>query len=214
MKRLALALLALTLAVSIVGCSSAGGTSPKPSGGAPEVPAQPTKVDPYAAIPGDGVHEKAAYAAIPKALTYVENNTKEQGREVTDVSAGKATLVSYTLQAEAGDRICLFEVRGDGKAYEQYHYPATPDPAKLFWQDAAIGEGALLADPSGTGETAGAAAVRKIVEQASPGENVKVSIYGYNFYWIKEDGTPVNTPGGSPFTISIDPSGAAGSWSM
>lgn len=212
MKRLGLAVLALALVLALSACGTSG--APASQGGSETSTAQPTKVDPYAAIPRDGVHEQAAYAAIPEALKYVEQTTTEQGRTFTDLNGGKATLVSYTLQATAGARICLFEVRGDGKAYELYRYPASPDPQKLFWQKASVAEGARLVEPLGTGEKAAAASVRKIVEQAAPGEDVTVMISGYNFYWIGSDGMPLNTPGGVPFSVSIDPSGAAGSWSM
>jgi hypothetical protein len=201
----------LAVALGVAGCGKPG---ERPVGGSPNGQAQPVKVDPYAPIPTEGAHEKAAMDAVPEALKYVEKTTEEQGREVTDLTGGTATLVSYTLQATVGKRTCLFEVRGDGKAYELYRYPDTPDPGKLFWQDAAVGKGARVAEPAGTGETAAATAVRKIVEEAVAGEQVKVAVYAYNFYWIKDDGTPVRTPGGAPFTLSIDPEGAAGSWSM
>lgn len=209
MKRALAAIVALAAAcVLAAGCTSPAGPAkaPRPAG-------QPTKVVPYAAIPDDGPHEKAAYGAVPAALDYVVKTTRQQKRALTDVTGATPTLVSYTLLAEAGGRIVLFEVRGDGKAYEQYRYPASPDPKKLFWQNDSASQGARLVKPLGPGETAAAMAVRKIVEAAAPGETVTVSMYGYNFYWLKKDGTPVNTPGGSPFTISIDPSGAAGSWS-
>lgn len=203
--------LALTVALGVAGC---GTQAQDPGNGTQKPSAQPVKVDPYAPIPTDGAHEKAAMNAVSEALKYVEKTTAEQGREVTDLSGGTATLVSYTLQATAGKRTCLFEVRGDGKAYELYRYPDTPDPGKLFWQTAEGGKGARVAEPTGTGETAAAAAVRKIVEEAVAGEQVRVAVYGYNFYWIKSDGTPVRTPAGAPCTLSIDPEGAAGSWSM
>jgi hypothetical protein len=212
LKRIVSVLLVGSLALASAGCTSPG--APGANVAPPTKPAsQPAKVDPYAAIPADAPHEQAAYAALPAALASAQKTTRQQKRPVTDVSAGKATLVSYTLQAKVGDRLVLFEVRGDGKAYELYRYPVTPDPAELFWQDARVAQGAHLAKPAGPGETAAAAAVEKIVEAAAPGQASTILVYGYNFYWIKPDGTPVNTPGGSPFTISIDPAGNAGSWS-
>lgn len=216
MKRLAIIAFVLLLVVALPTALSACSTAPVATDpdGTTTAQVRPAKVDPYAAIPTEGEHETSAVEAVAEALKYVEKTTKEQGREVTDLSGGTPTLVSYTLQARVGERTCLFEVRGDGKAYELYRYPDTPDPEKLFWQDSVVGGAARVAEPLGTGETAAAAAVRKIVEEADAGGDVKVSIYGYNFYWITEDGTPVKTPGGSPFTLLIDPSGAAGSWSM
>lgn len=212
MRRCVPALLAGVLVLCLAGCGAALKTSNTgtPSGTSS---AEPVKVTPYAAIPKDGVHEKAAYDAVPAALAYVQKTTREQKRTVTDVSAGTPTLVSYTLEARVGDRVSLFEVRGDGKAYELYRYPASPDPAKLFWQNVSGASGARLVEPLGAGESAAAAAVAKVMEQAVPGQKATIQIQGYNFYWIKKDGTPVNTPGGSPFTMMIDPSGAAGSWS-
>jgi hypothetical protein len=174
--------------------------------------AQPAKVDPYAAIPADGAHEKAAYAAVPAALRAVGQTTLQQSRPVVDTSRGKPTLVSYSLEARVGKRYVLFEVRGDGKAYELYRYPDAPDPKKLFWQDAA-GTGSRLANPAGPGETAAADAVRAVMEAAAPGETAVVSIYDYDFYWLKADGTPVMATGGSPFRVSIDPQGDPESWS-
>lgn len=213
MRKFAALIAVLMLAVFLAACAT---QVPRPSrsDGTTTSQPEPAKVNPYAAIPTDGEHERAAVEAVVEALKYVEKTTQEQGREVTDLSQGTPTLVSYTLQAKAGKRTCLFEVRGDGKAYELYRYPATPDPAKLFWQDSTLSKGARMAEPLGTGETAAAAAVGKVVEDAATGEDVTVSIYGYNFYWIKDDGTPVSTPGGAPCTLSIDPEGAAGSWSM
>jgi hypothetical protein len=212
MKRLVGLALAGLLVLTVAGCAAPPATR---TGSAPRRPAvEPAKVDPYAAVPADGPHEKAAYAAVPEALAGVQKTTRSQKRPVTDVTAAKATLVSYTLQAKAGGRVALFEVRGDGKAYERYRYPAAPDPAKIFWQAAPAGAGAALAEPTGPGELAASAAVREVVEQAAPGEAVTISVYGYNFYWIKPDGTPVMTPGGVPFTISIDAAGNAGSWAM
>jgi hypothetical protein len=209
LKRAATAMLAGLLTLALAGCATT--SAPNAKNAAP--PKQAAKIDPYAAIPADGPHEQAAYAAVPAALAYVQKTTRQQKREVTDVSGGKATLVSYTLQAEVDDRLVLFEVRGDGKAYERYRYPASPDPRMLFWQESSRSEGVRLTKPAGPGETAAAAAVEKVMEAAAPGKTATIFVYGYNFYWIGPDGTPVNTPGGSPFTIAIDPVGDAGSWS-
>jgi len=204
-------MLAVSLALALTGCVA---TPARSNAGPPsKPPAAPSKVDPYARIPADGPHEQAAYDAVPAALSSAQKTTKAQKRPVTDVTSAKATLVSYTIQVEQGARLVLFEVRGDGKAYELYRYPAAPDPKKLFWQDAALAEGANLARPAGPGETAAAAAVKKVVDLAAPGKAAVISMSGYNFYWIRADGTPVNAPGGSPFTISIDPVGNAVSWS-
>jgi hypothetical protein len=199
------------LALSLVACSTPAPLST--SSAPPKAAVQPVKVDPYAAIPADGPHEKAAYAAVPEALEFARGMAAQQKRPLTDVSAATATLVSYTLEARVGTRLALFEVRGDGKAYELYRYPAAPDPRTLFWRDASGTDSAFLAKPAGPGETAAAAAVRKVVEEAAPGDAATVSIYGYNFYWIKPDGTPMSTAGGSPFTMNIDPAGNTGSWS-
>jgi uncharacterized protein (UPF0333 family) len=210
MKRLAVLAALVLLAVALTGCGFTA-SGPKSSSGTESAPAV---TDPYAAIATSGTHEKAALAAIPAALKTVEKSTKDSGKKVTDLSGAKATLFAYTVCAVVDDKVTLFEVRADGKAYGLYGYPAVPDPAKVFWQPAAINEGAYLADPVGGLETAAAAAVAKVVEAAKPGSKPKITMYGYMFAWIGSDGQPLKTAGGQVFTMSIDPKGNAGSWSQ
>lgn len=213
MKRVLVVLVLVFSLAGLMGCSSPAAkpaATPAPTGAAP-APAAPN--DPYAAIPTDGAHEKAAAAAIPAALKEVTKVNKDSGRETPDVSGATPTLYSYTLMAKVGDRLAMFEVRLDGKAHELYAYSKEPDPAKLQWQNAANAEGTYVATPEGERETAAASAVKAVMDKAAPGETAVIQITGYEFCFVK-DGKPVEAPNKVPFTISIDPKGGAGSWSL
>jgi len=212
MKRyLALAVLAL-LVVSIAGCGAPAASGPAGSAATTETAAAAS--GPYAAIPVDGAYEKAAEAALPAALALAADSAKSQKKASTDVTGATATLVSYVVQAQVGEQIVLFEVRADGHAYELYKYPTPPNPKALSWQDAALSEGAYLTDAASNGEREAVSAVASVVKIAKPGETPTVKLSGYTFFWIKTDGTPVNTAGGTPFSVTIDPKGNAASWSM
>lgn len=212
MKRSLALLLVAVLMLTVAGCSTpAAKPTETPSSGAPSKPAA---ADPFAAITTDGPHEAAAAAAVPAVLKSVEKSVKAAGKQPTDVTSGKATLVAYVLQAKVADKVVLFEVRADGTAHELYQYSKKPDPAKLFWQSAAIAEGASLVDPSGSAELAAADAVRTVVAKAPAGGDVRVMMQGYIFYWIGSDGAPLETAAGGPFNVMIDVKGNAGSWSM
>lgn len=211
-RAIALALVA-ALAFGATGCSAPGVVRP-PSGESTHTAPAPAKVDPFAALPVEGVHEKAAVAALPAAVSYAAKVTKQQGRKVTDLSGGKATLVAYTIQAVVRDKSVLLEVRADGKVYPSYGYPTVADPAHLAWRDAKTARITSLAQPDGPGEMAAVGAVKTLMDEAMPDKAPTIAICGYDFYWIKPDGTPVKTPGGSPFTMSVDPAGDPSSWSM
>jgi hypothetical protein len=196
-------LLAAVLMLGAVGCSSSAPTSA-------------SGVDPYAAIPSDGPHEKVALAAVPAALASVRGALRAAGGLAPDVTDAAPTLFGYTLEAVVGDRFSLLEVRADGRARELDRYPSEPDSAGLYWQVAVVGEGADLPAPQGFRETAAASAVRSVVGKAVPNDTVQVRMYGYTFCFIK-DAHPITTVGpaaGRTFQITVDPHGNAGSWSQ
>lgn len=209
MKRVLTAVLVAVLALTVAGCSALASKTSR-SGS----PAATGVSGPYAAISASGPHEKAAAAALPAALRYVARVAKDADKKPMDVSAGKPTLVSYVLQARVADRVTLFEVRADGVVHELYRYPQAADPSKLLWQKAAVGEGASSIAPIGAGETTAADAVRAVVGKAQVDGDIKVSMYGYIFYWIGKGGEPLSSAAGGPFNVMVDTNGSAGSWSM
>ncbi len=203
MGRVLAVLLAVVLAVGVTACA------------APGRPASGSSLDPYAAIPLDGQHEKDAFAAVPSAMASVHEAVSGAGWQTPDLTGATPALFSYTLEAVAGDRVARFEVRADGSAHELDRYPALPDPSDLYWQLAAAGEGTDLPVPEGEREIAAAAAVRSIVGKAVPSGTVQVRMYGYTFCFVK-DSRPVPAVGpatGQPFFITIDSHGNAASWS-
>jgi hypothetical protein len=72
----------------------------------------------------------------------------------------------------------------------------------------------VLVDPSSNAERGAVAAVISIVKIAKPSSKPVVQISAYSFYWIKGDGTPVQTKDGGPFNLMVDPDGAASGWSL
>jgi hypothetical protein len=212
MKRsLALALL-MSLVATIAGCGAPAASGPAASSTATATTAVAS--GPYAPIAVDGAHEKAAEAALPAALVIAAASAKAQKQAPADVTTATATLVSYVVQAQVGDQIVLFEVHADGHTYELYNYPAPPDPKSLSWQPASVSEGAFLTDAASDGERGAVSAVERLVATAKPGKTATIKIYGYTFFWLRADGTPVTTADGTPFSITIDPKGDASSWSM
>jgi hypothetical protein len=211
MKRfLPLALLVL-IAVTVAGCGSPAATGPA---GSTTATAGAAAGGPYAAIPIAGAHEKAAEAALPGALVVANDSAKAQKKTPIDVTDATATLVAYVVQAQVADQVALFEVRADGRAYELYKYPTPPNPKALPWQPASVSVGAFLTDATSNGEREAISAVASLVKIAKPGETPAVKVYGYTFFWIKADGTPASTVGGTPFSITVDPKGNASSWSL
>jgi hypothetical protein len=214
-KRLVALVVIVLFVATAAGCGFTA-SGPKATSGTETPPSteKPAVTDPYAAIAISGPGEKAAMAAIPAAIKTAAKSAVDSGKKATDLTGATATLFAYQVNVEVGNQMTMFEVRADGKAYGLYAYPAEPDPAKLLWQPAANNEGAYLEAPVGEQETAAVAAVAKVVEAARPGKAAKSMIYGYMFVWIGADGKPVKTAGGQDFTISIDPKGNAGSWSL
>lgn len=212
MKRILTPLLVVALALGMVACSS---QPAKPAGdGAqpPTVATEPAAPDPYAVIPTDGAHERAALDAIPTALQGVAETNKSLKKKTPDITGATPTLFFYSLDAIVGKQLTMFEVRADGKAYGLYNYPAAPDPANLFWQSASGAAGAFLAAPEGPLETAAAAAVKTVMDQAKPGKAADIKMSGYTFCFT-QGGALVKTAGGQVFMLTVDPKGNAASWS-
>lgn len=185
------------------------------SSGEPPVSASlEKKADPFAPIPVEGPHEKAALAALPKALKEAAAASREMGQKLTDTTGAEPRLFRYVIFAGVGDKATLFEVHADGKVHELYHPAEDPDPAKLFWQPIGNSEGTYFADPEGDAEEAAAAAVAGVLGEAAPGEKARIAIQGWEFCWIIEGDELLKTSGGTPFTLMVDPQGGAGTWSQ
>ncbi len=161
----------------------------------------------YVPIPTDGVHEKAALAAVPAALQTAAAKKKELGAEMPDLSGAAPTLTSYGLIGEIDKKYYLFQVFGDRSAYEYLRYPAKPDPANQYALDASGFAGEPLVDPVGARETAAAAAVKSLMDKGFPKAGTKVVVWNYGFTFIKKDGKPATLSNGIVFQITIDPKG-------
>jgi hypothetical protein len=211
MKRFLTLALLVFVAATVAGCGAPAASGPA---GSTTATAAAAASGPYAAIAIAGAHEKAAESALSAAVVVANDSAKSQKKTPVDVTDATATLVAYVVQAQVADQVALFEVRADGRAYELYKYPAPPDPKALSWQPATVSEGAFLTDAASNGESEAVAAVEAVVKIAKPGEAPTVKVYGYTFFWIKADGTPASTVGGTPFSVTVDPKGNASSWSL
>jgi len=213
MKRfLTLAMLVLMTA-ALAGCGAPAATT-SPASNETSASAGPPLAAPYAPISLSGAHEASASAAIPNALKTVADAAKTSKKAPPDFSNATATLVAYVVQATVADQAILFEVRADGRAYELFHYPSPPAPQHLLWQPASNSAGAVVVDPRSSAERGAASGVASIIKISKPNATAEVKMYGYVFYWIKGDGTPVLVAGGQPFSLTIDPKGHAASWTL
>jgi hypothetical protein len=212
MKRMIALVSVVLLAAGLAGCSGPAANSMPP--GSPETSGTVSVDGPYAAIAIDGPNEANAVDSLSSALKTAAEAAKAQGKTPPDLSGATATLVAYQLYSRVGDQVALFEVRANGRAYELFRYPTPPAPKALKWTPAAYAEGAVMVDPSSNAERGAVAAVMSITKIAKPSSKPVVRISAYSFYWIKADGTPVQTKDGGPFNLTVDPKGAAASWSL
>lgn len=210
MRKIGYLLLGAAVALSLGACSKKAVVRLSPTVGAPASSSSASATvdtsrasDAATATAG---HEQGILAAVPAALVSAAQVTAEQGVKMPDVSAATPEIASYILVARTGKLDYLFEVMGDGQAYELYRYPDKPNPAKLEGGELPKDEAASLVLPLGARETAAAAAVKAVMDKV-PAADAAVFIYGYNIGFIGRDGRPVMSPEGGAFRISVDPSG-------
>lgn len=158
-------------------------------------------------IPTDGVHEKAALAAVPAAIKLAGTTKKSLGAEMPDLTGATPILTSYGIVARIGERIYLFQVFASGKAYEYLRYPLEPDPATQYALQASGFAKDPLVDPAGTQEKAAVAAVQALMKKSYPKDAAKVQIWNYGFMFQSKGGKLVKLSNGAIFRITIDPKG-------
>lgn len=204
MKRYAVVVLALAVAMGLGACTGGGSKAPADSGGSTSggsgggTTAKPAEPEKYAEIPAStGPHEKAAYGLVPDVLVKSAEAATAMGQKSIDLSGATPVLFAYQLRGQVGDMVTLFEVRKDGKLCPLYMWPQEPDPAKLVWTPAAYGEAPAAVDPASAPEKAAVAAAKAFLEKAKPGSPVTVKIDAYYFVFVGTDGKPVTKNDGA-----------------
>ena len=215
MRKIGYLLLAAAVALSLTACAKKVTPSPSAtpgptSGSAPATGALEASASavaspaPVASIPVN--HDLVILGGVPAALKSAAQVAADQDTKLPDLSTATPEITSYILVARTAKNDYLFEVFGDGKAYEMYEYPKKPNPAKLHGGKLPSEEASVLQEPRSAGETSASAAVQAVMDK-SPAGQARVFIYGYNIGFVGKNGKPVKAPEGGRFLISVDPSG-------
>jgi len=187
---------AAVVSLALVGMLLMSGCEPidaDPTPGADEQPSssgsatvdEAVVVDLPDAIPVDGPGEAEALAALPGLLPAAELAVTGSGGQWPDLQGAEPRLVAYLVRAEMSGQVTLFEVRADGIAHSLNAYHRAFDSGSLIWTPVAESH-AAAAQPRSAREDAAIQAVRSVMADAFPDEQLEVTIAGYRFAYVGE----------------------------
>lgn len=187
MKRVLVAV--VLLAVALAGCGEAERTSDDTTS-TESAGAATVVLEGYDAMATDGANEQAALAALPELTESQKGADPLADADWDAIEAAEPRLVAYIVRVDLGEQVSLFEVRADGIAHNLYGYHRAFDSGAIVWTTSAVEQNATAA-PASTGEMAAAAAVDAVMRDAFPDDAFTVSIKGYRFAYVLEEGSPV-----------------------
>lgn len=164
--------------------STSGAGEQPPSSGSPTID-EAVVVDLPDAIPVDGPGEAAALAALPGLLPAAEQTVIGSGGQWPDIRGAEPRLVAYLVRAEMDGQVTLFEVRADGIAHSLNAYHRAFDSGSLIWTPVADSR-TVTAQPRSATERSAVEAVRSVMTDAFPDEQLDVAIAGYRFAYVDD----------------------------